>query len=109
MDEPFEFPTQLHSIANKHYNTYPDTTVENVSFILDRIDENKLQFLRRAYFKANQFTRVCKIEEQWNELYADPEDQLSGLQIDILLYLLNMYGCKIAKMKRNQKFKRGMV
>ena len=109
MSELYEFPTPLHSLANKHYNAYPDITVDNVNFILCRIDERQLGLIFETYSNGTQFTRDSLLREQWNELYPDPDEQLSGLQEDILLFLLNMYACEKAKKIRISKIKRGKV
>ena len=109
MSETYEFPTPLHSIANKHYEHFPDETVANVNFILARIGDEKLDPLYHTYSNGTQFTREVQLKAQWNEWYTAPEEQLSGLQADTLIFLLNMYGCQKAKEKREQKLKRGNV
>ena len=109
MSTTYEFPTPLHSLANKHYGHFPDETVANVNFILFHIDGEKLDTLYNTYSNGTQFTRGAQIEEQWNKWYTEYEEQLSGRQIDILLFLLNMYGCQKAKKTRVQKLKRGNV
>ena len=78
MAETYEFPTPLHSLANKHYGHFPDGTVANVNFILFHIDGEKLDTLYNTYSNGTQFTRGAQIEEQWNKWYTEYEEQLSG-------------------------------
>ena len=109
MTATYEFPTPLHSLANQHYGHFPDETIENVNFILARIDDEKLDHLYNTYSNATQFTCEAQLKTQWNKWYLDREEQLSGLQADILIFLLNMLGCQKAKEKRARKLKRGNV
>ena len=109
MSTNYEFPTALHSIANQHYDHCAAETVDNVNFILVRIDDEKLDTLYHTYSNATQFAREAQLKTQWNKWYLDHEEQLSGLQADILIFLLNMYGCQKAKEKRDRKLKRGNV
>ena len=109
MSTTYEFPTPLHSVANQHYGTSTAETIENVNFILARIDDEKLDHLYNTYSNATQFTCEAQLKAQWNAWYMDPDEQLSGLQADILIFLLNMYGCQKAKEKRARKLQRGNV
>ena len=106
MTDTYVFPTDLHAIANKHYNHYPPSTTDSVNFILNYIDGRKAGILKNIYLEETQFTRHQKINEKWNQWHPDPEEQLNGNQIDILTFLLNMYGCKIAKKKRKAYMKK---
>ena len=109
MSTTYEFPTALHSIANKHYGHYPPETVDNVNFILARIDDKKVENLYNTYSNAGTFGRESQLKAQWAQWYTEYEDQLTGLHADILIFLLNMHGCQKAKEKRARKLKRGNV
>lgn len=109
MSTTYEFPTALHNVANKHYEHFPAETVENVNFILARIDDEKLEKLYNTYLNAGAFARESQLKAQWAQWYTEYEDQLSGLHADILMFLLNMHGCQKAKEKRARKLKRGKV
>ena len=109
MTTTYEFPTALHNIANQHYGNFPDETLEKVNFILSRINEEKLSHLYNTYSNATQFTREAQLKMQWAEWYTEYEEHLSGVHTDILIFLLNMYGCQKAKEKRLRKLKRGNV
>ena len=109
MSETYEFPTPLHTLANKYYDNYPEATTMEVSCILALIDERKLGMLYATYSKGTQWTREPQLKALWNKWYPDPEWQLSGVQADILIFLLNMYGCEKAKKIRAKKLAAGNV
>jgi hypothetical protein len=109
MSTTYEFPTPLHSLANQHYGHSAPETVDNVNFILARIDDEKLDHLYNTYSNATQFTCEAQLKAQWAEWYTECEEHLSGLHADILIFLLNMLGCQKAKEKRARKLKRGNV
>ena len=102
----FHFPTPLHRLGAKHYNHLP-TCHDAVNFMLNRIDERQAGILKQIYINETQFTRYIRIKEIWNEWYPMPEDQLSGDQINMLIFLLNMHGCEIAHQRRVKELKRG--
>ena len=95
--------TPLNKIAYDNYNHYPPATRDSVNFILFHLDERKVGILKNIYSYETQFTCHQKLREKWNEWYKDPEEQLTGTQENILIYLLDMYGCMIAKKLRKKK------
>ena len=95
----------LHIIAYKYYNHYPKETTDCVNFIIERLDERMVGVLSHIYLNGTQFTRHQKIREQWNKWYEE-DDQLRGNEINILIFLLNMHGCEIAKEKRANKLRK---
>ena len=109
MSETYEFPTPLHTLANKYYNNWPDATTMELSCILPLIDERKLGMLYATYSNGTQWTREPQLKALWNKWHPDPEWQLTGDQADILIFLLNMYGCEKAKTTRAQKLDSGNV
>ena len=96
----------LNIIAYNYYNHYPKETTDSVNFILERLDERKVGILSHIYLNGTQFTRYQKIREQWNKWYEEEEDQLKGNEINILIFLLNMHGCTIAKKIRTNKLRK---
>ena len=106
MSDTYKFPTAIHAIAHEHYNHRPQSTTDHVCFILNHIDGRKAGILRNIYLKETQFTRHQKIREKWNQWHPEPEEQLKREEINILIFLLNMYGCKIAKKKRKAYMKK---
>jgi len=102
MSEELYFPTPLHAIAHKYYNHYPEATANAVNDILLALDDRKLGILKNIYSEETQFTRHQKISAKWREWYSDPEEHLSGSQVDMLIFLLNMYECDLSKRKRKR-------
>jgi hypothetical protein len=107
MSEELYFPTPLHAIAYKYYNHYPEATANAVNEILLSLDDRKLGILKNIYSEGTQFTRHQKISAKWREWYSDPDDHLSGSQVDMLIFLLNMYACDLAKIKRKRDLAKG--
>ena len=102
----YQFATPLHLTAYKSYNHQPESTREIVNFILKDLNEYKAATLQNIYFRETQFTRHQKLREKWNEWYPEAEDQLTNNQENILIYLLNMRGCEIAKKRRKEELRK---
>ena len=107
MSEELYFPTPLHSIAYKYYNHYPEATANAVNEILTHLDERKLGILKNIYSEETQFTRHQKLANKWKEWCSEPEEHLSGAQVEMLIFLLNIYACNLAKIKRKRDLAKG--
>jgi len=102
----YQFPTPLHLIANKFYNHYPESTREIVNSILKNINEYRAATLQNIYYHETRFTRPQKLRNKWDEWYPEAEDQLTSNKENILIFLLNMNGCEIAKKNRKEKLRK---
>jgi len=100
-----EFPTDLHKIAFKYYN-HLEQNRDTVNFILWKINENNLQDYVQTYLDSSQFNVNLNIRNLWNQTKDTEDPPLTGSQEDILIYILNMYCCKLNKKKRAKKLKR---
>jgi len=104
----FEFPTNLHAIAFKHYD-HILMSKEDASFILWNINENNLQDYVKIFLNSSQFDINANIRTLWNQTKDEEDPELTGTQEDMLIFLLNMYCCEVNKKKRAIKLKRGAV
>ena len=102
------FPTELHAIAFKHYD-HIENAKDDVNFILKEINKQNLENFVKIYLESSQFNINHNIRCFWNQI-KDPEyPSLAGVQEDMLIYLLNMYCCKINKKRRAERLMRGRV
>jgi hypothetical protein len=104
----FEFPTNLHAIAFKHYDHIARSR-EDASFILWKINENNLADYVKTFLNSSQFDIDANIRSLWNQTKDEEDPELTGIQEDMLIFLLNMYCCEVNKKKRSIKIKRGFV
>ena len=99
------FPTDLHEIAFKHYN-HLEKSIDDVNFILWKINENNLEDYVKIYLDSSQFNVNLNIRNLWNQTKDEEDPSLTGDQEDILIFILNMYCCQKNKQKRAMKIKR---
>ncbi len=102
------FPTKLHAIAYKRYN-HIENSRNDVDFVLCNINENNLEDFVKTYLDSSQFNVNANIRKLWNNLKNEDQASLSGIQEDMLIYLLNMYCCLLNKQKRAQKIRHMVV
>ena len=101
----YNFPTDLHEIAFKHYN-HLEKSIDDVNFILWKINENNLEDYVKIYLDSSQFDVNLNIRNLWNQTKDEEDPSLTGDQEDILVFILNMYCCEKNKKKRAIKIKR---
>ena len=104
----YSFPTDLHAIAFKYYN-HLKRGREDVDFILWKINENNLEDYVKTYLDSSQFNVNLNIRNLWNQTKDEEDPSLTGVQEDILIFILNMYCCQKNKQKRAMKIKRCYV
>jgi len=90
------FPTPFHEVAFKHYD-HIENTRDTVIFMLDRLNENQIGVLKNIYLDETTFTRHKELRAKWDSWYEEP---LTTTQVNILIFLLNMYCCELAQKKR---------
>ena len=98
----------LRTIAFKYYN-HIKRTRKDVDFILCNINENYLEKYVKTYLNSSQFNVNLNIRGLWNQTKKPDEPSLTGIQEDILIFILNMYCCEQNKEKRALKLKRHNV
>ena len=103
-----EFQTALHKTAFEYYNNLP-TCECDINTIFTQINENNLESLIKTYNDSTQFTVNRKLREFWNNEMDDETPPLTGVQEDILIFILNMYFCNKSKEKRYKRLKKGHV
>ena len=101
----YSFPTALHAIAFKYYN-HLKMGREDVDFILWKINENNLEDYVKTYIDSSQFNVNLNIWNLWNQTKDEEDPSLTGIQEDILIFILNMYCCQKNKKRRAMKIKR---
>lgn len=108
----FIFPTEIHRIAFKHYDHLPRAR-NDAEFILWKINEDNLEDYVKIFLNSSQFEINKNIRNLWNKKCEEGEEAnskpLTGMQEDMLIYLLNMYCCEVNKKKRWDKLKFGKV
>jgi hypothetical protein len=100
------FPTPFHKVAFKHYD-HRKNTRDTVIFMLDRLNENKIGVLKNIYLEETTFTRHKELRTKWSSWYD--EDPLTLTQVNILVFLLNMYCCELARKKRADDLRKQKV
>ena len=98
----YTFPTDLHEIAFKYYD-HIEKSREDVKFILWKINENNLEDYVKIYLDSSQFNVNLNIRKLWNQTKDEEDASLTGIQEDILIFILNMYCCQQNKIKRARK------
>ena len=96
----YSFPTDLHAIAFKYYN-HLKRGREDVDFILWNLEDYV-----KTYIDSSQFNVNLNIRNLWNQTKDEEDPSLTGIQEDILIFILNMYCCQKNKQKRAMKIKR---
>ena len=95
------FETEFHAVAYKHYNHLPttktETTKTDVNYLLSNINETNLNHFVKIYLDSSQFNVNEKIRNTWNYFI---NKNISCTQEEILIYILNMYCCKLARTNR---------
>ena len=104
-EQQFVFKTLFHKVVFDIYNHFP-ACFDNVNFIVERLDEEKIDILSNIYLTSTQFTRDALLNKQWAEWYSEEEDAINGTQIDILIFMLDAYTRRIALKRRAQKLKK---
>ena len=93
-----DFKTGLHVIAYKHYNHITKCKID-VEYLLSNINKTNLKHFVKIYLDSSQFDVYQKIKNTWNYLI---NKNLSSTQEEMLIYILNMYCCKLNRMKRRR-------
>jgi hypothetical protein len=106
--EEYTFPTRFHEVASKIYSKLPRCR-DLAAFILDHLDENKVDHLEKVYMNRTQFTRATGICNLWRYWYTEDEDALSGIGVDMLIYMLDAYTRDKALAVRRQKLNKGKI
>ena len=101
----YNFQTDLNEIAFKHYN-HLEKSIDDVNFILWKINENNLEDYVKIYLDSSQFDVNLNIRNLWNQTKDEEDPSLTGDQEDILIFILNMYCCQKNKKRRAMKIKR---
>ena len=57
----------------------------------------------KIYLDSSQFNRNLNIRNLWNQTKDEEDPSLTGIQEDILIFILNMYCCQKNKQKRAMK------
>ena len=101
----YNFPTDLHEIAFKLYN-HISRSIDDVNFILWKINENNLEDYVKIYLDSSQFNVNLNIRNLWNQTKDEEDPSLTGDQEDILIFILNKYCWQKNKKRRAMKIKR---
>ena len=88
----------FYSVANKHYNHLPKCKID-LEYLVSNINETNLNHFVKIYLDSSQFDVHEKINNTWN--YCINEN-ISSTQTEMLIYILNMYCCKLNRMKRRK-------
>ena len=83
-----------------------ERSIDDVNFILWKINENNLEDYVKTYLDSSQFNVNLNIRNLWNQTKDEEDPSLTGIQEDILIFILNMYCCQKNKQKRAMKIKR---
>jgi len=104
-EQQFVFKTLFHKVVFDLYNHIP-SCFDDVNFIVERLDEDRIDILSNIYLKSTQFTRDALLNKQWADWYSEEEDTINGTQIDMLIFMLDAYNRQIALKRRAQKLKK---
>ena len=96
------FQFQSVSFDNYHHLSREGPLMEKMLNVID--DEEKLDLLVKVYTGHTQFTRYDAMKKVWYDML---DERYSDLQtsnvVEMLIYMLNMYLCKRALIKRKSR------
>ena len=87
------FPSCIHRMAFIQYGHRPagDKTVPVVNHVLEYLTDSKVGIFKKIYLEETRFTRYRRLQEYWdNNIIGEEDDKISGTEINILIYLLEM-------------------
>ena len=93
-----EFLNTFYSVAYKHYAHHTKCKID-LEYLLSKINKTNLNRFVKIYLDSSQFDVHEKIKNTWN--YCINEN-ISSTQAEMLVYILNMYCCKLNRMKRRK-------